>query len=68
VRTKWYRADVKALFPALLILCSCQREQPAKPTAAQSAQLDDAEKMLNEVAANEEGPVDRSTGPSNHTD
>jgi hypothetical protein len=49
----------------LLLLCACRKEQPAAPTAKQSAQLNDAEKMLNDVAANEEGPADRSTGPSN---
>jgi hypothetical protein len=52
----------------LLLLGGCHKEQPAGPTAEQSAQLNDAESMLNDVAANEEGPVDRSTGPSNQSD
>jgi len=30
--------------------------------------LNEAEAMLNDVAANEEGPADRSTGPSNSSD
>jgi uncharacterized protein YcfL len=52
---------------AVLLLTGCQKEQPAAPTAEQSARLDDAENMLN-AEANEEGPADRSTGPSNSTD
>jgi hypothetical protein len=47
----------------LLLLTACQKEQPAAPTAEQSAQLNEAEDMLN-GAANEEGPADRSAGPS----
>ena len=52
----------------LILLVGCHKEQPARPTAEQSAQLNEAEDMLNGVAANEEGPADRSTGPSNSTD
>jgi uncharacterized protein YcfL len=52
---------------AALLLCACRKEEPAAPTAEQSAQLNDAEDMLNN-AANEEGPADRSTGPSNQSD
>ena len=51
----------------LLLLVGCHKEQPAAPTAEQSAQLNDAEEMLNDAAANEEGPADRSTGPSNQS-
>jgi hypothetical protein len=50
-----------------LFLCACHKEEPAAPTAEQSAQLNDAEGMLNN-AGNEEGPADRSAGPSNSTD
>ena len=57
-----------------LILClflmvgACHREQrPPAPTPEQSDQLNEAEDMLN-AAANEEGPADRSTGPSNNSD
>jgi hypothetical protein len=57
----------KLLACLLLALSSCRDQQPAAPTAEQSAQLNDAEEMLNE-AANEEGPADRSTSPSNSTD
>jgi hypothetical protein len=52
----------------LILLAACHKEQPVRPTAEQSAQLNDAEDMLNGVAANEEGPADRSTGPSNSSD
>jgi hypothetical protein len=52
---------------AVLLFAACGKEQPAAPTAEQSAQLNEAEDMLNDVAANEEGPADRSTGPSNST-
>jgi hypothetical protein len=48
-----------------LLLAACGKEQPAAPTAEQSAQLNEAENMLNDVAANEEGPADRSASPSN---
>jgi hypothetical protein len=58
-----------------LILClfligtACHREQPPPtPTPEQSDQLNEAEDMLNDLAANEEGPADRSTGPSNNSD
>jgi hypothetical protein len=50
---------VKYLIVALLLLCACRKEQPARPTAEQSAQLNEAEEMLNHVAANEEGPADQ---------
>jgi|tagenome__1003787_1003787.scaffolds.fasta_scaffold19899849_2 hypothetical protein len=64
----------------LLLLSACGKEQPAAPTSEQSAQLNDAEDMLNDVDGNEEGPEDqgphqsttltgtRSPGPSNSTD
>jgi hypothetical protein len=57
-----------ALAAALLILSACRDQRPPAPTNAQSAQLNEAEDMLNELAANEEGPADRSTGPSNSSD
>ena len=59
---------MRLIFLALLILSACGKEQPAGPTAEQSAQLNEAEDMLNDVAANEEGPADRSAGPSNSSD
>jgi len=52
----------------LLFLGACRDQRPPGPTAEQSAQLNEAENMLNVEAANEEGPADRSTGPSNASD
>ncbi len=48
-----------------LLLAACGDQGPPAPTSEQTIQLDDAEAMLNDIAANEEGPADRSTGPSN---
>jgi hypothetical protein len=48
-----------------LVLAACKDDRPPAPTAEQAAQLNEAEDLLNNMAANEEGPVDRSTGPSN---
>ena len=50
-----------------LLLSACRDERPPAPTQEQSAQLNEAENMLN-AAANEEGPADRSAGPSNSSD
>jgi uncharacterized protein YcfL len=38
---------------AALLLCACRKEEPAAPTAEQSAQLNDAEDMLNLMASND---------------
>lgn len=56
------------IFPILLaaMLTSCRSEAPPAPTPEQTGQLDDAEAMLNDLAANEEEPADRPTGPSNN--
>jgi hypothetical protein len=59
--------EMRMIFPLFLILAGCGKEQPQGPTAAESAQLNEAENMLD-AAANEEGPADLSTGPSNNTD
>jgi hypothetical protein len=52
----------------LLLMSSCRDQRPPTPTEQQSAQLNEAENMLNDLAANEEGPADRSTSPSNQSD
>jgi hypothetical protein len=49
----------------LLLATACRDQRPPTPTAEQANQLNEAEAMLNDLAANEEGPADRSTGPSN---
>jgi hypothetical protein len=55
----------KNLLILTLFLAGCDRDRPPAPTAEQSDQLNEAEAMLNVLAANEKGPADRSTGPSN---
>ena len=55
------------LIAAVLVLCSCRKEEPAAPTPEQSSQLNEAEEMLNSMARNEEGP-EQSPGPSNSSD
>ena len=57
----------RLLTSALLILAACKDKQPPAPTAEQSSQLNEAEDMLNDMAKNEEGPADRSAGPSNQS-
>ncbi|MFL6726574.1 MAG: hypothetical protein ACJ8FS_08680 [Sphingomicrobium sp.] len=52
----------------LLVLASCKDQRPPTPTVQQSQQLNEAEDLLNNMAANEEGPADRSAGPSNRSD
>ena len=45
---------MKKIALLLLLLTACQREeQPQAPTPEQSNQLNEAENMLNEMAANE---------------
>ena len=55
-----------ALIFALLSACGDQR--PAAPSAAESARLDETDALLDNMAANEEGPADRSASPSNRSD
>jgi hypothetical protein len=57
-----------ALALLLLLAGACREQRPPAPTAEQANQLNDAEAMLNNLAANEEGPADRSTGPFNSSD
>ena len=51
----------------LLFLAACRDERPPAPSAEQSEQLNNAEDMLDNMTTNEEGPADRSTGPSNQS-
>jgi hypothetical protein len=55
------RRIATALF---LTLVACREQRPPAPTSEQSDQLNEAENMLNELGANEEGPEQRP-GPSN---
>jgi hypothetical protein len=51
-----------------LTLSGCGDDQPPAPTPEQADQLNAAEDMLNQEAANEKGPEDRSPGPNSATD
>ncbi len=55
----------KSLLVLALMIAGCDRDRPAAPTVEQSNQLDEAEAMLNELAANEEGAAPAGTTPSN---
>ena len=55
------------LIPLFLLAAACRKDEPPAPSAEQSAELNDAEDMLNNMAANEEGPEQRP-GPSNSSD
>ena len=52
----------------LLALAGCDRaETPHAPTAAESEQLNDADAMLDNLAANTEGPTTVVADPSNRS-
>ncbi len=53
------------MLAALLLLIGCKDQRPPAPTVEQSAQLNDADAMLNNMALNEEGPEANASGPSN---
>ena len=50
---------------ALLLLSACNDRPPA-PTTEQNARLDEAENMLDEEAANEEGPATEAADPNSN--
>ncbi|MEO8455337.1 MAG: hypothetical protein ABI454_09265 [Sphingomicrobium sp.] len=52
----------RLLILSMVLVTSCRDQSPPAPTQEQSAQLNDAENMLNE-----EGPEQRP-GPSNSSD
>jgi hypothetical protein len=54
------------LFAAALLASSCRDAQPPLPTPDESAQLDEAEDLLNQ-AAKEEGPEAEAPDPSNRS-
>ena len=52
----------------VLMLAGCDRaEKPQAPTAAEVEQLNDADAMLDNLAANDEGPATEVTDPSNRS-
>ena len=48
----------------LLLLAACGDDRPPPPTAEEAEQLNEVEDLLNQEAAKEEGPENRSPGPS----
>jgi PBP1b-binding outer membrane lipoprotein LpoB len=58
---------MRAIILVALLLVGCREQEPPAPTSEQSDQLNEAEAMLNEMGK-EEGPEDRSPGPSNSSD
>jgi hypothetical protein len=58
----------RTLVPILLLLASCRDDRPPAPTAEEAEQLNEVEDLLNQEAENQEGPEDRSPGPSNSSD
>ncbi|MDQ3074636.1 MAG: hypothetical protein M3Q88_03350 [Pseudomonadota bacterium] len=59
---------MRCALPLLLMLAACRDERPPAPTAEESVRLDDADALLDNLAAKEEGPADRSASPSNSSD
>jgi hypothetical protein len=53
---------------AALLLTACKEQRPPAPTAEQSQQLNEAEDLLDNMTAKEEGPEANASSPSNSTD
>ena len=52
----------------LFLLAACDRaERVETPTAVETGRLDDADAMLDNLAANEEGPATAVADPSNRS-
>ena len=52
---------------ALLLVAACKDNRPPAPSQQQSAQLNEADAMLEAMAQNEEGPEANAPSPSNRT-
>ena len=59
---------MRKAFALALMVAACREERPPAPTAEQSAQLNEAEALLNAEAEKEEGPAPAGTSPSNRSD
>ena len=57
-----------ALLIFATLLAACRDDRPPTPTADQSAELNETEDMLNDMAANEEGPEANASSPSNRSE
>ena len=55
-------------FLALMLIAAagCDRDRPPAPTSEQSARLDEAEAMLNEMTDNEKGAAPEDPAPSSN--
>ena len=59
---------IRIIAVLLLALAGCDRaETPQAPTAAESEQLNDADAMLDNLAANAEGSATAVADPSNRS-
>jgi hypothetical protein len=52
------------ILAAALVLGACREQRPPAPTSQQAKQLNEAEDLLNQAAANEKGPEANASGPS----
>jgi len=57
---------VMIAFGLVLLAGACRDDRPPAPTAQESAQLNEMESALNDMAQNEEGPEANASGPSNN--
>ena len=55
---------MKVWIALAMVLSACREHRPPAPTDEQSARLNEAEDMLNNVAANDEGPEANAPDPS----
>jgi hypothetical protein len=59
---------VRTVIACFLLLAACRDNRPPAPSAEESAQLNSAEDMLNDMARNEEGPEANASSPSSRSE